>query len=338
MKNSLKKLSSVSVLGLLALSYGASAFGQAAGGTSSRLAGLQGLINRNGGKWVAGETSLSGLPQEELQKLVGLSFTGIKAAPLPESSDKALPAAMDWRNSGGNFVSGIRHQKKCGSCWAFALTAALESYVMRTGNAPGMNLDLSEQVMLSCSGIGSCAGGTLNGNFLQSSGLPPESFYPYTVSEGVCSAAGAGWQNAAYKIDGWGSVRHTIPAMKSALAAYGPFPAGMMVYEDFMNYKSGIYSYTDGKEMGGHAVVIVGYNDAEQYFIAKNSWGTGWGEKGFFRIAYSEVNSTVIFGISAIAYKSGGPKETGPAAANFNSDDAWSRTSPMFESLRQWSR
>jgi C1A family cysteine protease len=49
--------------------------------------------------------------------------------------------------------------------------------------------------------------------------------------------------------------------------------------------------------------LIVGYNDAEQYFIVKNSWGTGWGEAGYFRIAYSELTSVATFAYSNIAYE-----------------------------------
>jgi C1A family cysteine protease len=49
--------------------------------------------------------------------------------------------------------------------------------------------------------------------------------------------------------------------------------------------------------------VLVGYNDAGQYFIVKNSWGAGWGESGYFRIAYSDVTSVVNFGYSGIAYE-----------------------------------
>lgn len=336
MKNSAKNLITIPVLFLMSMALTAPLFSQTAGEAPVRLSDLQGLISRQGGKWVAGETSLSGLSREEWQMRVGLSFTEVKSAPLPEISDRALPAAIDWRDANGNFVTGVRDQKKCGSCWAFAMTAALESYVMKTRNTPGIDLDLSEQVMLSCSGMGSCKGGRLDGTFLQKTGLPPETFYPYTTTDGTCSAAGSNWQRTVYKIDGWGSVSRNLSSMKSALAAYGPVATGMMVYEDLMSYKSGVYSYTTGKKLGGHAVLIVGYNDAEQYFTVKNSWGTGWGENGFFRIAYSEVNNSVSFGMSAIAYKYNGPKEAGMVTAGFDPDATWSRVSPMFDSLAQW--
>ncbi len=209
----------------------------------------------------------------------------------------------------------------------------MESYVMRTRKKPGANLDLSEQVLLSCSGIGSCNGGTLNGDYLHNTGLPPEADYPYTATDGTCNSAAPGWQNEAYKIDGWGSVSHSVTALKSALAKYGPLPLGMMVYEDLMHYKSGIYSYTTGKKLGGHAVLLVGYNDGGQYFTVKTSWG----ESGFFRIAYSEVSNAVTFGMGAIAYKSAA-KEVKTEYAGPDSAQTWTRVAPMFEPLMQWSK
>ena len=77
----------------------------------------------------------------------------------------------------------------------------------------------------------------------------------------------------------------------------------MYVYNDFYSYRSGVYSYAAGSYVGAHAVLVVGYDDLNQCFIVKNSWGSGWGEAGFFRIAYSEVNGTSRFGYSAIVYE-----------------------------------
>ena len=76
----------------------------------------------------------------------------------------------------------------------------------------------------------------------------------------------------------------------------------MDVYTDFYSYIGGIYKYVTGKLEGGHAILIVGYDDASQYFIVKNSWGDGWGESGYFRIAYSELSRPVYFGDWTIAY------------------------------------
>ncbi|MFA6584809.1 MAG: C1 family peptidase, partial [Elusimicrobiaceae bacterium] len=68
-------------------------------------------------------------------------------------------------------------------------------------------------------------------------------------------------------------------------------------------YKSGVYSYTSGKKLGGHAILLVGYSDSGQFFIVKNSWGEDWGEKGYFKIAYSQMTNLVMFGLSTIAYQ-----------------------------------
>ena len=70
----------------------------------------------------------------------------------------------------------------------------------------------------------------------------------------------------------------------------GPIVAAFDVYEDFRDYTGGIYEHVWGDYLGGHAVAIVGYNDAENYWIVKNSWGTGWGENGWFRIRYGQCN------------------------------------------------
>ena len=226
----------------------------------------------------------------------------IKTTPLPEMQNFAAPASVDWRDNGGNFVSGVRDQKKCGSCWAFAMTAGLESNAMMARSRGG-DIDLSEQVMVSCSGVGSCNGGTLDADFLVKTGLPPEKYYPYGAVDGDCSQAEAGWEKVATKIGSFASVAQKAASIKNALAKYGPLPTAMWVYEDFMHYKSGVYSYVSGKKLGGHAILIVGYSEDDQAFIVKNSWGPKWGEGGFFKVAYSELTSKTSFGMMTIAYR-----------------------------------
>jgi C1A family cysteine protease len=109
-----------------------------------------------------------------------------------------------------------------------------------------------------------------------------------------------------------------------ALAQYGPIPTTMMVFSDFKSYKSGVYTQTPGsKFLGGHAILIVGYDDADQSFIVKNSWAADWGDKGYFKIGYSEVqcgiwdmlfgHKHVNFGCATIGYNM---KVTSPAVVN----------------------
>ncbi len=172
---------------------------------------------------------------------------------------------------------------------------------------PAIDLNLSEQVMVSCGGSGDCGGGYIStaSNYIKSTGLPLDTCYPYTATNGTCATACANWQGSSYKITGWGWVTTATPnldAIKNALVTYGPLVTTFAVYSDFFSYAGGVYKYVSGTYQGGHAVLIVGYNDTEQSFTVKNSWGTGWGEGGYFRIAYSELNSVVGFGEYTIAY------------------------------------
>jgi C1A family cysteine protease len=270
-------------------------------------------IETKNAQWSARDTSVARLSPADRRLRVGLikpATTGpekfVAAKPLEEPV--SLPASLDWRNVGGaNYISGVRDQGGCGSCWAFAVTAALESARLRAANTPGVNLDLAEQILLSCSGAGSCSGGYIStaSDFVKDTGLPVESCYPYTQTNGSCTNACPNYQASTYKIQSWSWVTTTsttAAALKNALNTYGPLVTTMDVYSDFYYYDSGVYSYTYGDYQGGHAILLVGYDDAGQYFICKNSWGTGWGESGYFRIAYSEINSVVDFGDWTIAY------------------------------------
>lgn len=277
------------------------------------LSQLQEAIRATGGRWVAGETSISKLPPEQIRKRLGLIFPpaiGTEAVlATADSGVAALPTRLDWRDNNGNYVTPVRDQGNCGSCWAFATAAALESSVLRASGMPGFDLNLSEQIMVSCSGAGDCEyGGYVNyaSDFIRTTGLPLESYYSYLAVDGTCSDACSSWRaSPPYKISSWSYVATTSPsatALKDALYNYGPLVTTFKVYEDFLRYASGVYSYTSGAYLGGHAVLLVGYDDPGQYFIVKNSWGTGWGEQGYFRIAYSQVTNLVGFGQYTIAY------------------------------------
>jgi len=67
---------------------------------------------------------------------------------------------------------------------------------------------------------------------------------------------------------------------------YGSVTAAFTVYEDFLNYKSGVYKHVSGNALGGHAVKIIGWGDG--YWIVNNSWNDTWGNKGTFNIAFGE--------------------------------------------------
>jgi C1A family cysteine protease len=277
-------------------------------------------IKSKGAHWIAKETSINKLTRAERKQRLGAiipDFLEAEQSQLLEtptdSEIASAPAGFDWRNyNGGNYVTPIRNQSNCGSCWAFATTAALESNVLIVENSPGVNFDASEQVLVSCSKAGTCSGGSIGNasTYIQNGGLPLESCFLYTATNNSCGNACSTWDIDTYKIVGWYWVTTsspTVDTIKNALVTYGPLVTTMQVYADFFSYGSGVYSYAIGTFQGAHAILIVGYDDAGQYFIAKNSWGTGWGEAGYFKVAYSELNSVVSFGDWTIAYEGSAP-------------------------------
>jgi C1A family cysteine protease len=281
---------------------------------SEELEQIRQAIKAKGAKWHADKTSVSGLSLKEKKLRLGVTeneeflaelFSSTETAPLPMV--EGAPATVDWRNvEGVSYVSPVKNQGSCGSCWAFASTAALESQIMI--DTAGMPVDISEQILVSCSGCGSCSGGSSASasNYIRDVGLPLESCFRYTATNNLCSNACADWQDNTYSIIGWHSARTatsiTANDIRNALYAYGPTVATMYVYNDFYSYRSGVYSYTSGSYVGAHAVLVVGYDDTQQAFIVKNSWGSGWGEAGYFMIAYSEVGGTSRFGYSTMVY------------------------------------
>jgi len=247
---------------------------------------VQRAIAREKLSWQAGETSLSRLSGPERRRRLGGRLAGVvpriaAQKPAPES----LPAALDWRNHNGNWVSSIKDQGDCGSCWAFAATAVLESMVKITKNT-SEDVDLSEQTLLSCSGAGNCEDGGfdyLAAEYIRTTGIPNESCYPYSAQDEPCNPC-SDWLARVIKIRSWDWVGTSVTGIETALQS-GPVSTFMTVYSDFYHYLGGIYQVSPGAtEEGGHLVTIIGYDHPNGYWICKNSWGSGWGENGFFRI------------------------------------------------------
>ncbi|MGE5854953.1 MAG: C1 family peptidase, partial [Syntrophaceae bacterium] len=182
-------------------------------------------------QWQSGETSMTRLSPAERRARLGLVKPALPAgAEMMVMSEPPLvgaPESLDWRNNGGNFVTPVRNQGGCGSCWAFATTAALESAVLRAENTPGVDLNLAEQVLVSCGSSGSCGGGYVSyaSDYIRDHGLPLETCYPYTGTDGSCGSACGSYQSSAYQIAGWAYVTNhapTVSAIRDALVSYGP--------------------------------------------------------------------------------------------------------------------
>jgi len=191
--------------------------------------------------------------------------------------------------------TSVKNQASCGSCYAFAACATYESWKkFKTG----ATLDLSEQDFMmkakaiDGNGNGGCSGWWLDTsmNLLKNKGVTKEANCPYKGYESACPTTGT-----EYKISAWKNTTD-LNTIKYALQNYGALLCGFAVYSDFSYYGSGVYKYSSGYLRGYHAVLLVGFDDAKQAFKVKNSWGTGWGENGYFWIGYDQMNNCVKFG------------------------------------------
>jgi len=241
---------------------------------------------------------------EERQLSCDSGLYGVWDSYLPDYGNPVLgqaPPFWDWRSvNGTDWTTSVKDQLQdvCGSCWAFGALGSLEAMVKIWNDDPTADVDLSEQYMLSCSS-GGCDGwywfNTLY--WLKNNGAIPESCLPYEADDTVpCEAKCEDWRDSLVGIDGYKAVSSDVESIQNALVQYGPLPTTMDVYADFYpNYTGGVYRHTYGEYIWGHIVTIVGYDntwggDGEGYWIVKNSWGTAWGEDGWFRIAYGECD------------------------------------------------
>lgn len=234
----------------------------------------------------------------------------------PPQNLQNTPSKLDWRNTEyqgqtGNWLTPIKNQGDCGSCWAFAAIAAVEAMVNIQIGDPMLDLDLSEQQLVSCCrrGCNGCHGGNSYYAWqylIDNDGAILESAFPYY---GIDANGCDSWKTndcnedpitCDMKEDGWDEL--TIPLgeigyydnadfelMEYVLATHGPAVTYMLVYSDFKYYNGGIYEHGQNADLvGGHAVMIVGYDEENNYLICKNSWGPFWGEDGYFRVPFGE--------------------------------------------------
>ena len=281
---------------------------------------LRAAIQQQRLNWVAGETSVSGLSLEEKRRLCGFrpDMERVPAASaLLQAPLGAFPSVLDWRDNpaGFNWTTPVRNQGGCGSCVAFAVVGALEACEnINVFGAPRPDYDLSEQFLFSCGGRvckGPEAGWYFAGDggaleFLKTDGVPDEACYPYRSSDGndyPCQDRCDDWFDRVVTISDYTVISWYDPPLDAVLKNYlqtQPVACAMDVYFSFYSYNAGVYEHVGGDEpVGSHAVLIVGWDDTTSppCWICKNSWGTGWGEGGYFRIRRrdSNIGSYAVF-------------------------------------------
>lgn len=197
-------------------------------------------------------------------------------------------------------MSPVKNQGGCGSCWAFASIALCEWY-LKNHDVPQYET-LSDQHLVDCDlSNGGCNGGwpTKSLNYLFVNGTS-NSKYAYTATRGTCQSPLPYPRNkkcpkAIYE---WNlSATGNDDRLRQVLTKT-PVLGAMNVISSFFQYKSGIYTPTNCTNQVNHAILVVGHGvdnvTNQKYWICRNSWGTGWGEGGYFKMDANTPNQCGI--------------------------------------------
>ncbi|KAM9722759.1 cathepsin S, ortholog2, tandem duplicate 1 [Menidia menidia] len=235
--------------------------------------------------------AMGDLTPEEIQQMFATLSppTHIQRAPSPffGASGSDVPDTMDWRDKG--YVTKVKYQGACGSCWAFSAAGALEGQLAKK---TGKLVDLSPQNLVDCSskyGNHGCNGGFMHQAFqyvIDNRGIDSDAGYPYTGRDQQCRydpryrAANCSRYNFLPEGD--------EVALKQAVATIGPISVAIDATRPrFTFYRSGVYNDPSCSQSVNHAVLAVGYGtlNGQDYWLIKNSWGTTFGDQGYIRMS-----------------------------------------------------
>ncbi|XP_067827381.1 pro-cathepsin H [Heptranchias perlo] len=204
-------------------------------------------------------------------------------------SSGPYPDFVDWRKK-GNYITPVKNQGGCGSCWTFSTTGCLESVIAINS---GKLLSLAEQQLVDCAQNfknHGCSGGLPSQAFeyiKYNHGLETEEDYPYEGKDGACRFQPS--KAAAFVKEVVNITENDEGGMVDAVARLNPVSFAFEVTGDFLRYSGGVYSNPNcdsTPDKVNHAVLAVGYgvSNGTKYWIVKNSWGTSWGIGGYFYI------------------------------------------------------
>jgi C1A family cysteine protease len=272
--------------------------------TALDLETLSSALEAAGRPWQMAYTSMTALEEGERRIRLGVpprpeledSAEAAAAAAMAATADSiGAPASFDVRNVNGvSYDSPVKDQGACGSCVAFGTLGATE-VVFRYTHGTTMPLDLSEAHLFYVYGRAdgrNCSNGWWPEPALahvKATGVTFEDYYPYTGGDqDGTTKLNPDWPNRYAKVTDYANITGNALVMKERISTYGAITACFNVYQDFFSYKSGIYKHLSGDLAGGHCVTLIGYDDTQSCWIARNQWGNGWGDSGYFKIAYGE--------------------------------------------------
>ncbi len=234
----------------------------------------------------------------------------------PPDDPEQLPATFSWMDRQGiDWLMPVRNQSQCGSCAAFGITGLLEFRVKQDLGEPGLEIDLSDSACLTCSG-GDCDNGItfVEGlATLMALGLPTEGCAPYgqgampgqvvlTGCDEGCDGVDRGrvYLEDVERIvfDEQASLADQVAAMKKAITA-SPLLVRLTVWSDLFSYGGDVYVNADDDPetaLGFHALILIGWDDARQAWLVRNSWGPDWGNDGYLWLGWGAAEShTLIY-------------------------------------------
>lgn len=212
----------------------------------------------------------------------------------PRPTLEALPAKVDLRSA----CPPVLDQGQLGSCTANAIATAHRFDQMKqqalSPFAPSrLFIYYNERVIEHT--VSDDSGAMIRDGIktIAQQGVCDERLWPYVISRfaqkpsAPCFKAALDHQAISYQ-----RLQQTVTQMKGCLASGDPFVFGFTVYESFESAEAArtgtVTLPASGEQVvGGHAVMTVGYDDATQRFLVMNSWGTGWGDHGFFTMPYA---------------------------------------------------
>lgn len=298
-------------------------------------------INAKQKLWTAGRNFHPNTPYEHLKRLAGTFPNMILRSEAPiVKHDPALIASLpenfDPRDKWSNCptLNEIRDQGACGNCYAVGTAATMtDRYCIHADGKK--HFRFSEQDIMTCCpecGV-SCEGGNSEGcwNHWHTAGIVSGGSYgskqgcmPYLVppcEHNVTGSLPPCGRNLDpmrcvkscepnYKVDyehdkRFGKPKYALPNdedhIRAELYQNGPVTASIVLYEDFMSYKSGVYVHTEGKRIGHHTIKLMGWGveNGNKYWLLSNSFNSDWGDNGFIKLLRGKNHCSVEDGVLA---------------------------------------